>query len=527
MNDLLQFLKDGSGIHIKKSQRGSFTKYCNGKVTNECIQRGKNSSNPKIRKKAVFAENSRKWRHQQGGVLQTFGGGGITDSLIDFVIQKEGFNETPTDIGDGKITIGSGLTAKKWIDLYNQKGVWSKEDNRAAVTEELQNRLKWAQETIPNWDKLNKNQQDALLSYKYNYDFNHINSPKLFDYLKKGNFDKAKLEINATSKNPDFKKGLEKRRKEEQKLFSEEVKQTVKTISQPKIPVVESDVTRVSNTYYPKQYRIIPTKQGSYIETDKGQILKEILDTRMKLQKMKPSIPEPYKFPIQFNKKGGKGFVKNVNVLDSNPRLYKEEKKRFPIKKAAFGQKLSNIGNKINTFMNSDWGQFAKSALTGIKDIVSANKQVSSNADWARANAEQNYANEAGDLYKQYLEENTLKAQQQAATIKALSGDTINVSPIDIAHKAWQQAYSGLGQAADQKAKDIRIIDNQEIADKTNNVMNGIMNIGQGVLGILSNKNPMKQINKFNQNYINNYQSVTAPQNYMKSIKELGNFQIK
>ena len=235
MNDLLQFLKDGSGIHIKKSQRGSFTKYCNGKVTNECIQRGKNSSNPKIRKKAVFADNSRKWRHQQGGVLQTFGGGGITDSLIDFVIQKEGFNETPTDIGDGKITIGSGLTAKKWIDLYNQKGVWSKEDNRAAVIEELQNRL-----------------------------------------------------------------------------------------------------------------------------------------------------------------------------------------------------------------------------------------------------------------------------------------------------KAWQQAYSGLGQAADQKAKYLRMIDNQEIADKTNNIMNGIVQSGLGALGnYLSNNTPMKQINKFNQNYINNYQSVTAPQNYMKSIKELGNFQIK
>ena len=522
MNDLLQFLKDGSGIHIKKSQRGSFTKYCNGKVTNECIQRGKNSSNPKIRKKAVFAENSRKWRHQQGGVLQTFGGGGITDSLIDFVIQKEGFNETPTDIGDGKITIGSGLTAKKWIDLYNQKGVWSKEDNRAAVTEELQNRLKWAQETVPNWNKLNKNQQDALLSYKYNYDFNHINSPKLFDYLRKGDFYNASQEINATSKDNQFKKGLEQRRQEEQNLFNTRPIKNYPVISEKR------DRTSVNRTYYPKQYRIIPTKQGSYIETDKGQILKEILDTRMKLQKIKPRIPEPYKFPIQF-KKGGKGFVKNVNVLDSNPRLYKEEKKRFPIKKAAFGQKLSNIGNKINTFMNSDWGQFAKSALTGIKDIVSADKQVSANADQARANVEQNYANKiknAGDLYKQYLEENTLKSQQQAATIKALSGDTINVSPIDIAHKAWQQAYSGLGP--DQKAKDIRIIDNQEIADKTNNIMNGIVQSGLEALGnYLSNNTPMKQINKSNQNYINNYQSVTSPQNYMKSIKELGNFQIK
>ena len=61
--------KKGSGIHIKESTKGSFTKYCNGKVTNECIQRGKNSPDPKIRKKAIFAQNSRKWKHQYGGEI--------------------------------------------------------------------------------------------------------------------------------------------------------------------------------------------------------------------------------------------------------------------------------------------------------------------------------------------------------------------------------------------------------------------------------------------------------------------------
>lgn len=53
--------KKGGIIHIKKSQRGSFTKYCNGKVTEECIRRGKNSPNPRIRKKATFAANARSW----------------------------------------------------------------------------------------------------------------------------------------------------------------------------------------------------------------------------------------------------------------------------------------------------------------------------------------------------------------------------------------------------------------------------------------------------------------------------------
>lgn len=58
---LIEYMKKGSKIHIKKSQVGSFTKYCNGKVTNECIARGKRSPDPKIRKKAIFAQNSRSW----------------------------------------------------------------------------------------------------------------------------------------------------------------------------------------------------------------------------------------------------------------------------------------------------------------------------------------------------------------------------------------------------------------------------------------------------------------------------------
>lgn len=66
---LIELLKKGSKIHIKESQKGSFTKYCNGKVTEECIRKGKNSPDPKIRKKATFAANARKW-HKNGGVLE-------------------------------------------------------------------------------------------------------------------------------------------------------------------------------------------------------------------------------------------------------------------------------------------------------------------------------------------------------------------------------------------------------------------------------------------------------------------------
>lgn len=59
----------GGPIHIKKENRGKFTDYCGGKVTNECIQRGLNSSNPLTRQRANFARNSRGWSHGDGGEL--------------------------------------------------------------------------------------------------------------------------------------------------------------------------------------------------------------------------------------------------------------------------------------------------------------------------------------------------------------------------------------------------------------------------------------------------------------------------
>ena len=63
----IPYYKKGSGIHIKKKNRGKFTDYCGGKVTQECIDKAKKSGNPTLKKRAVFAENARAWKHQKGG----------------------------------------------------------------------------------------------------------------------------------------------------------------------------------------------------------------------------------------------------------------------------------------------------------------------------------------------------------------------------------------------------------------------------------------------------------------------------
>ena len=53
------------GIHIKKANRGKFTAYCKGLgesgVTQKCIGKAKSSDNELTRRRAIFAENARKW----------------------------------------------------------------------------------------------------------------------------------------------------------------------------------------------------------------------------------------------------------------------------------------------------------------------------------------------------------------------------------------------------------------------------------------------------------------------------------
>lgn len=77
----VDLFKKGGEIKIKEKNKGSFTRYCGGNVTSECIRRGKNSPNPKIRKKATFAANARKWKHQNGGVLVTYNIDKLNDLL--------------------------------------------------------------------------------------------------------------------------------------------------------------------------------------------------------------------------------------------------------------------------------------------------------------------------------------------------------------------------------------------------------------------------------------------------------------
>lgn len=79
----------GGSIHIKPENKGKFTetKKRTGKTTEELTH----SSNPLTRKRAIFAQNAKKWHHAFGGELNTQGGD-FTNGMI--YIDNGGSHET-------------------------------------------------------------------------------------------------------------------------------------------------------------------------------------------------------------------------------------------------------------------------------------------------------------------------------------------------------------------------------------------------------------------------------------------------
>ena len=104
--NILEFLKNGSGIHIKEKNKGKFTSYCGGKVTDECIQKGKNSSNPAIRKRATFAANARKWKHKEGGSIEKLEKGSWIKNSLSF-LNESGLGKTLVEGGLSFLQSGS------------------------------------------------------------------------------------------------------------------------------------------------------------------------------------------------------------------------------------------------------------------------------------------------------------------------------------------------------------------------------------------------------------------------------------
>lgn len=70
MEKTILYWKSGSKIHIKPENKGKFT--ATMKRTGKTAEELSHSKNPLTRKRAIFALNARKWKHQEGGLFKSF-----------------------------------------------------------------------------------------------------------------------------------------------------------------------------------------------------------------------------------------------------------------------------------------------------------------------------------------------------------------------------------------------------------------------------------------------------------------------
>lgn len=168
--------KKGNKIHIKKANRGKFTDYCGGEVTNECIQRGKHSSNPAVRKRATFAANARKWKHKLGGVVKADDGMKFTinDGLV---LGSQLIGNIANSIQQNKF-IDSQIKANKAQNEYLKSQIWNnslskaKEDYYTKQFEKDQKKLNSGEPLIINssptvaehsiWDMASKDANNQI-----------------------------------------------------------------------------------------------------------------------------------------------------------------------------------------------------------------------------------------------------------------------------------------------------------------------------------------------------------------------------
>lgn len=207
-------------IHIKKSNRGKFTDYCGGKVTSECIQRGKNSPNPDIRKRATFAANARKWKHEKGGAFVK--GVNVLDSnpkAYKHVKKKYKMYDSGGAVSSGSGwqsainlgigAIGSILSAKKANSVIDQQkaalNAAKKADKEAAKQDaqlkSMQEALAWGQQqqNLFNTGQGGENMSDISIRSRAYNNASKLYNPNIIDnkYINQElSIDQAKQDIN-------------------------------------------------------------------------------------------------------------------------------------------------------------------------------------------------------------------------------------------------------------------------------------------------------------------------------------------
>ena len=180
--------------------------------------------------------------------------GGYTPSpeFVDRVIKEEGFLTSPRDIGDGKRTVGSGLTGQKWLNQYDKAGVWTKEMNRVAVAEELANADKYLRTVFPEYDSYPEGIREVLQDIQYNTGkVNMKYSPKFVTAVRNKNWGEARRQMDWGNTDPKFGEGLRARNARRQALWD-------KALGYDARPAIQQPVSTAVRPVI-KEEQVVPT----------------------------------------------------------------------------------------------------------------------------------------------------------------------------------------------------------------------------------------------------------------------------
>ena len=464
--NILEFLKKGSGIHIKKENRGKFTKYCHGKVTDECIRKAKASGNPTLVKRATFAQNARRWKHQEGGIINP-------TNEIEFY--KNWINSRKNKLHENMKYQGD-------VDAEISRQI----NNISEYTYENTNSDKFIGETDHKNKvvRLTPNSLPTTLLHEVVHTAIRKNSPQIQKVKQ--------LSQNQNIIDYDYLNGLWKK---DPSRYSKDIK---------KITHYEKP-----NEYVPRLYEF---RMENNLDPNKEYKEEEIVPLMQKSNI--PSIREGYYNPKMFTKalnevaynnssnnnkqllakKGGKAFVEGVNVLDSNPKMSKAASKL--VKKRQQGGLLQ--------FLNSDTGQaIGNTLISGISAGMQA-KQLN--------NAINEYQNAAKARLKKILNGTSIKdyygeALQTMNPEENLSQLVLQKRAYDLQQKDAQKKYNEEKEQSNQN-----LIKFQQLANESNqNNFSNVLQNGLGIISLLNKKKdpdngaPSKTIS--NQVVANNFQN--------------------
>lgn len=181
-------------------------------------------------------------KYQIGGTILKFQNSGIIEynpsqDILDYIKAAEAFKSNWYKDGNDIWTIGYGFKETPELRKKFANGMTRQQADQYfnKIIQETAGTLK---RNTPNFDRLNQNQRDALLSYLYNIGIGGYTrkSPKLQRALANLNHSEVTNQIDF-GYNDSKNKGLRKRRDYERALYNTPIEEKEKEIT--KEPVVE------------------------------------------------------------------------------------------------------------------------------------------------------------------------------------------------------------------------------------------------------------------------------------------------